>query len=550
MAQLSLRDKRILLVEDQRPFLILLRGIVSNLGAKSVVTAQSSEAAITSCKNERFDFIICDLHLGSDRKNGFQLLEEIRLRKLVKPTTVFIMISADSERPMVLGSLEKQPDEYLIKPFSQAQLQNRIARAFAKKQALAPVYERIMMSDYKAAIEVCRDLIKSGNRYSQACSQLLAEMYWRTKQYDEAEHMLKALLEHKPLNWVKLCMARTMLLKKKYMEASNFANQVIKANKLTVEGYDILAQCYLHQDMKIDAEKTINRALELSPMSLDRHFIACEIARDNHNYDMLKTSCQAIWEQSKRSIHRDVAHLCTYIRSIVDIAEHSDEKRKKNRAQQEAMLVLQRSRTDEAVLRLEDDFDYDSFEQIISARISVIDGKLIEAKRNLATSQRQIETKFQHYPIALAPDSIKVMFDLGEYEEASSLLSLIEKNEKPLDRNTLAMVSDEKNKSAKQQSMYSKHNGDGMRLFNEGKYEAALDEFRKAQQIAPVNTSVAINMLQSILKILDMRHKVDYALVGELKKTYRLLDGLPLNSRHQQKLDEIQHEITQYLEQK
>ncbi|MFT4994411.1 MAG: DNA-binding NarL/FixJ family response regulator, partial [Paraglaciecola sp.] len=122
MAKVTFKKKRILIIDGQRSFLMLLRGAFNAMDAESIVLAPNADFALASCKMEHFDFIICNRHLGVDKKNGFQFLEEIRLEKLIKPETVFMLVGADAESPTVLGSLEKQPDGYLIKPFSQAQL--------------------------------------------------------------------------------------------------------------------------------------------------------------------------------------------------------------------------------------------------------------------------------------------------------------------------------------------------------------------------------------------------------------------------------------------
>ena len=114
---MNFSDKQVLIVEDQRPFLLLLRGLLHSMGASEVVTKSSAEKALSLCKKQKFDIVVCDLHLGVDKKNGFELIEELRIKRLIKPTTVFILISADSARPVVLGSIERRPDDYLIKPF-------------------------------------------------------------------------------------------------------------------------------------------------------------------------------------------------------------------------------------------------------------------------------------------------------------------------------------------------------------------------------------------------------------------------------------------------
>jgi len=75
MDKLDYADKRCLVVEDRRPFLMLLKGLLMSLGAKKIDTELSAELALKACKKVSYDIIVCDLHLGNDRKNGFEFLE-------------------------------------------------------------------------------------------------------------------------------------------------------------------------------------------------------------------------------------------------------------------------------------------------------------------------------------------------------------------------------------------------------------------------------------------------------------------------------------------
>lgn len=547
MTQMIYSDKRILIVDDQRPFLILLRGVMNTMGAQSVVTVQNAEAAIVACKREKFDIIISDLHLGSDKKNGFHLLEELRIRKYIKPETVFIMVSGDSARPYVLGSIEKQPDDYLIKPFSQAQLSSRIAKAYAKKIELRPIYQKIMDGDTSGAIDACRHLIRQGTRYRQACTHLLAELYWQSQQFIQAEHMLGPLLEHKPLPWVKLAMAKTLYLLKRYDDAIDLAMQVVNTRNLIVDGHDLIAQSYLGKNMPQEALTAINKSLKLSPLSIERQFNACDIARANKDYELLKACTYAIWEQSKKSIHRDVAHLLTYIRSILDAAENAESKNARNKYQQEANFALQKCRNDETLSNVDVDFDFGIFENIVASRISFIDGKLMNAKRTLAESQHQISIKYDNYPLVLAPDSIKILSDLGEYEDAADLHQLISNSGLILDSNTKFLLNNTVTESQHLKAVFSKHNDKGKQLYAEGKFKAAYDEFCLAQEVAPVNSGLALELLQCISKILSTMEKPDLALVESCRKNYRLVDGVMLSDAHQQKFSRLKNEIKRYI---
>jgi CheY-like chemotaxis protein len=71
MKILDYSDKRCLVIEDRRPFLMLLKGLLNSLGATKITTEMSAEAGIKACRLKKFDIVVCDLHLCTNRKNGF-----------------------------------------------------------------------------------------------------------------------------------------------------------------------------------------------------------------------------------------------------------------------------------------------------------------------------------------------------------------------------------------------------------------------------------------------------------------------------------------------
>ena len=82
------------------------------------------------------------------------MLESLRDQKLI-PQSVVIMVSSDGSRAMVLSALEAEPDEYLMKPFSQEQFSFRLKRALARRQALESVFTALTRDDLPALVEAC-----------------------------------------------------------------------------------------------------------------------------------------------------------------------------------------------------------------------------------------------------------------------------------------------------------------------------------------------------------------------------------------------------------
>lgn len=548
MSRLEFAKMRVLVVEDQRPFLVLLRSMANTMGAQSVVMAQNGEAAVAACRKEKFDVIISDVHLGNDKKNGYQFLEEIRLRMYVKPETIFVMISGDNQRPVVLGSLERQPDDYLIKPFSQAQLSNRIHKAFLKKTQLKDVYRAYMKQDIDTAIATCEALIAQGCQYRQACHHLLTELYWKSQKFEQAQHMLQGIMQHKPVPWATVAAARTEMFLQNYQEAITLAKPITKNRVLAVEGHDIMAQCYLRIGQLDDAINEIKRSINLSPFSLDRQYLGADIAREYHDFHFAKQCCKAIFEQTRRSVYRDVRHLCNFVRSILDAAENAAEKGERNKFQQEALITLQRLRSDDILGRLKQPFDYSAFEDIINARVNFLDGKISDARKTLFNVRDNLEQQHPELPIALVPDSLKVYFDLGEFDEVETLTERLRADADQLDPNVEYLLRKTGEDMVQQVSQFRQICEKAQEKYGQGKYQAAYEAYTQALKLSPHHVDVIMSLLQSLLQILDRRDKSDPIYITEAKKNHKLIADLKLTEQQQARYAELRTAFKRHME--
>ncbi len=533
---------RVLIVEDQRPFLLMLKGLLTTLGCTDVVTKSSAEQALSVCRRQKFDIVISDLHLGTERKTGYDLAEELRVSRMARPGTVVSLISADSARPVVLGSLDRRPDDYLVKPFSQAQLKTRLARAWQKRQALLPVYKAIHDHDYAQAIVACQEIIRIGGNYRHSAEQLLVELYWQHDDYSQALEVLRPYEQDATAQWIQIALARTYLKLGKAEQAIAMAETILVRNRFSADAYDIMAQSRQAINEGEAAVAAIIQAIKISPYSIARQVSACEIARQNNDYELANQACLAIWDLSRRTVHQHISHWCGYIRSMLDVAEYTEDKRVKNRYQQDALLQLQRGRFDDSVNRLDEDFSFETFEQIMLARIAALDGKYVDAKRDLHQAQSKINTTYDNYPLYYAADSVKVMLELGEYEEAQPLIKLMHRHVDELDANSRYSTETASRKAADNKKAYLEHNRDGIAHYQKEDYEQARTSFLMAQQYAPVNTGVALNLLQCLLKLADKKKPLA-SHTAECRRLCNMLDDIPLKPQHQEKYASLYDDI-------
>lgn len=130
-------DARILLVDDQRDLLALLRESLLDAGYRHVFCADSAQSAREAFARHAPDFAVLDINLPDG--DGFSLLREFRAQRDV-PALFLSARDADSDRLFGLGL---GADDYLTKPFLMQELLLRIRlilrRAYRAEAADRPL---------------------------------------------------------------------------------------------------------------------------------------------------------------------------------------------------------------------------------------------------------------------------------------------------------------------------------------------------------------------------------------------------------------------------
>ncbi|WP_016954205.1 response regulator [Catenovulum agarivorans] len=539
------KDKRFLVVDDQRPFQIMLKGILLNLGVKDVQMVTNGEAAISATKNHDFDFVLVDYNLGGHRKNGRQVIEEIRTKKLVPAHCITIMVTGENHRPMVLGAIELQPDDYVMKPFSQNVLKHRLDKALHKRSNLLPVYKAMHEENFELAMAECKRLISENNRYRNFCNNLLAELLCKQKHYEQAEYLLTQLLKVKPYTWGQIQLARTYHHQGKYQEAIVLATEVMKQAPMIIDSYDLMAEAFHAKgDLTHSLEMAI-RATELSPYSVTRQYRLCQIAQSSHMYDIAKDACKAILDMTRKSIQQDSVHLLNYIRATINAAEHSEEKSEQNKLKQEAVLALQRAKQDELIT---DATSYNVFETLCNARLEAMDKHLINAKKQLfkvmsahAQDEHATEDPF-------AADKLSLLYKMGEYELADQISDECKNeqvNNNPFIKNTINHLKQE---NKKRQRGFKQLNQAGIEAYKKQDYIIALHQFDSALKYAPLHTGGTLNLILAIIKLIEVSEKQPEDLMKRIKSAFQALEGIELPSKQFERYKELEKQYHSLME--
>ena len=169
LEQIDWAGKHYLIVDDFAGIRQLLRESLRSLGARNIDQASSGGEAMSLLTKTRYDVVLCDYNLG-EGKNGQQVLEEARIRQLLLPSSVFVMVSAEKSVESVMGAAEHQPDAYLVKPITEGVLLSRLNRVWRRKQIFRLIDQAFMEKDYLRAATLCDEQIAVPGRFGSAPS--------------------------------------------------------------------------------------------------------------------------------------------------------------------------------------------------------------------------------------------------------------------------------------------------------------------------------------------------------------------------------------------
>jgi two-component system chemotaxis response regulator CheY len=138
----------VIIIEDSKPMLLLLRSIVASLQPSRIRVFESAEDAVTAMLAEPPNLIITDWRMKPI--SGFQLLRTMRSRRMAPLCFVpVIMVTAYGTRALVDKAIEAGAQQVLVKPLSPAMLVERIrymlkdARRFVLGQGDSYVVEGV-----------------------------------------------------------------------------------------------------------------------------------------------------------------------------------------------------------------------------------------------------------------------------------------------------------------------------------------------------------------------------------------------------------------------
>ncbi len=267
--QMDWAGKTYLVVDDFVGVRQLLREALRSLGARNIDQASSGGEAMGLLNKTRYDVVLCDFNLG-EGKNGQQVLEEARMRNLLLPSSVFLMVSAEKSVESVMGAAEHQPDAYLVKPITEGVLLTRLNRVWRKKQVFNPIDQAYAEKDYLRAARLCDEQIAVNKPHEIDLLRMKARLMEKSGEPAKAREAYERVLAQREYQWARAGLAKIRMADGEFEQARQMFQTVIAENRYYIDAYDQLALAWQNMGKHEEALGILERAAKLSPNSVPR----------------------------------------------------------------------------------------------------------------------------------------------------------------------------------------------------------------------------------------------------------------------------------------
>jgi len=484
--------KNYLVVDDFIGVRQLLRESLRSLGAKNIDQAASGGEAIGLLAKIRYDVVLCDFNLG-DGKNGQQVLEEARVRNLLLPSSVWMMVSAEKSVESVMGAAEHQPDAYLVKPITEGVLLTRLNRAWHRKQVFRPIDQAFAEKDYLRAARLCDEQIEASRVHEVELLRMKARLMEKSGEPEKAREAYERVLAQREYQWARAGLAKIRLANGEFEQARQMFQGVIAENRYYIDAYDQLALAYQGMGKFEEACSILERAAKLSPNSVPRQRSLGQICLKLGNIGMAEKAfrkCIAVGEYSVRrtpDAYLGLARVCGL---------------KNDPKEAQALLAAAQREFSEAHP------DMDLRAKITEGLVYHESGDYRRARKAGDELEALLDAREERPDTATCLEMATLLFAVGVKEAPSELLCYVARNnhDNPVlldevqaifDKARLADEGGDLIRASKKEAADLMNQG--VLLWKTGKLQEAVDWMREARAKLPNNQRILFNAAQVLI---------------------------------------------------
>ncbi|MGQ3051013.1 MAG: response regulator [Roseateles sp.] len=248
----------------------LMSAQLRDLGIGTVRQTPRVKDARVMLEHQTFDIVLCDYHFDASDTSGQDLLDELRREGLLPYSTVFVMVTSEATYAKVAEAAEAALDAYLIKPYTSANLAERLASARQRKRILKDIFEAIENQDFETAANLCLARFEAKDKYWLYAARIGAELLLRLKRYADARVLYEAIIAAKTVPWARLGVARTEVAAGNLQAARRTLENLTGDLPDYADSHDLMGHVQMEHGDLAQALKTYQTAATLTPGCLLR----------------------------------------------------------------------------------------------------------------------------------------------------------------------------------------------------------------------------------------------------------------------------------------
>jgi CheY-like chemotaxis protein/Flp pilus assembly protein TadD len=479
-----------LVIDDFESFRLSIVSMLTSYGAQSIDMAANAQQALNLARYKNYDVILCDFDLGSG-KNGQQIIEELRLSERLKRTQLFIIITADTSKEVVLSTREFYPDAFIAKPITKQVFRERLHQLLQQQISLKPINKEIDVKNYSKAISLCAGHIAKKSKYRAWCLQTQASLYCELGDISNAQRIYSDVLGKRPIDWAMLGLGRVMYEEKKYQDSKNLYQDIIKRSPYMIEAYDGVSNSCLQMGQLYEAQQALEEAVSFSPRTVKRQSKLGELYLINQNIEAAARAYRHARHYGENSIHDTPELHLNLANCLCDMIEDTASNTNLYISEVEEIL-------DYTSNHFKEDAIVDICASAIRARLQYHSGLHKDASLTLDAAIAKIDTdSIEPLPgLTIA----KSLFSSKRGPEAERILLNLYKRFAHNSNWRQRIESQlEEPESYRVRIKAHSFNQQGIQLFEQGDFQGAIGAFQHALRLTPKHTSLNLNFVQVML---------------------------------------------------
>lgn len=274
--------KALLILSQTNFYLDTWKRSVSDAGITHIDVVSTGEDAINAFKIDNdYKLVVCEEHLYG-RMSGRTTFEGLRLSRLMKCTTAFMLVASGSMSDYLIMPLRTRPDYVVTKPYSQKDFSKGIDFCLQNLRETNFVREKICVGENDEAL---RDCIESNSREPNSwLRNLRCEILFSSDKISEAAETCVAEIKQYKSSWAVIMLIQANIAMAQHDKAIKLIDNLPTGLKNSATVLRLLSECYDSLGQGDLSSRYLNKAITACPDNYSFYEYFSGVAYSNAQY--------------------------------------------------------------------------------------------------------------------------------------------------------------------------------------------------------------------------------------------------------------------------